>query len=75
MAAAPLSLVAVPTTVAPACANVSAIAAPMPRDAPVTNAILPLKSCELILFPVGWRKRTYITRPSEKPLSDGLPLF
>ena len=33
MALAPLSLVAVPITVAPAWARVSAIAAPMPRDA------------------------------------------
>ena len=41
MAAAPCSLVAVPTTMAPCCANVSAIARPMPRDAPVTRAVRP----------------------------------
>ena len=41
MAAAPCSLVAVPTTTAPCCANVSAIARPMPRDAPVTRAVRP----------------------------------
>mmetsp|Transcript_131703 Transcript_131703/g.328421 ORF Transcript_131703/g.328421 Transcript_131703/m.328421 type:complete len:221 (+) Transcript_131703:642-1304(+) len=44
MASAPLSDVAVPTTVAPAFAKRSAMAAPMPREAPVTNATLPVKS-------------------------------
>ena len=51
IAAAPFSLVAVPMTLAPAAASVSAIAAPIPRDAPVTNATLPLKSCVLMSFP------------------------
>ena len=50
IAAAPLSLVAVPITFAPAAAKVSAIAAPIPRDAPVTKAILPLKSCVLMFY-------------------------
>ena len=39
MAFAPPSLVAVPITVAPRAASSSAMAAPMPRDAPVTSAI------------------------------------
>src|SRR5690606_30429486 len=41
MASAPAPDVAVPTTVAPAAANSRAMARPMPRDAPVTRAILP----------------------------------
>mmetsp|Transcript_63358 Transcript_63358/g.159788 ORF Transcript_63358/g.159788 Transcript_63358/m.159788 type:complete len:246 (+) Transcript_63358:466-1203(+) len=44
MASAPPSEVAVPMTVAPAEANFSAIAAPIPREAPVTKATLPVKS-------------------------------
>mmetsp|Transcript_10362 Transcript_10362/g.27484 ORF Transcript_10362/g.27484 Transcript_10362/m.27484 type:complete len:200 (+) Transcript_10362:379-978(+) len=44
IASAPESEVAVPTTVAPASANFLAMAAPMPRDAPVTRATLPVKS-------------------------------
>jgi len=36
--AAPSSVVAVPTTVAPAPASASEIARPMPRVAPVTSA-------------------------------------
>ena len=43
MAAAPASLVAVPTTRAPRAASSSAMAAPMPRLAPVTSAISPLR--------------------------------
>ena len=54
IAAAPLSLVAVPMTLAPAAASVSAIAAPIPRDAPVTNATLPLKSCVLMFTSLFW---------------------
>mmetsp|Transcript_87782 Transcript_87782/g.283470 ORF Transcript_87782/g.283470 Transcript_87782/m.283470 type:complete len:245 (+) Transcript_87782:491-1225(+) len=41
---APLSDVAVPTTVAPASARRCAMAAPMPREAPVTRATLPVRS-------------------------------
>src|SRR5690606_18478442 len=41
MAWAPVSDVAVPTTVAPAAASSRAMARPMPREAPVTRAILP----------------------------------
>src|SRR6185503_3999940 len=41
IATAPCSLVAVPTTIAPWPANASAIARPMPRDAPVTSAVRP----------------------------------
>mmetsp|Transcript_55913 Transcript_55913/g.120332 ORF Transcript_55913/g.120332 Transcript_55913/m.120332 type:complete len:231 (+) Transcript_55913:82-774(+) len=43
IAAAPESEVAVPTTTAPALASCSAIAAPIPRVAPVTNATLPAR--------------------------------
>src|SRR5690606_17981135 len=39
MASAPPGVVAVPTTVAPACPNSSAMALPMPRLAPLTRAI------------------------------------
>src|SRR5690606_38234746 len=42
-ASAPAWLVAVPTTVAPCSASRSAIAAPMPRLAPVTSAISPFR--------------------------------
>ena len=38
---APAGVVAVPITVAPAMPRSSAIAAPMPRDAPVTSATFP----------------------------------
>jgi hypothetical protein len=38
---APSSVVAVPMTRAPSSANRAAIAAPIPRDAPVTNATSP----------------------------------
>jgi hypothetical protein len=38
IAAAPASVVAVPTTRKPLAASASAIARPMPRDAPVTSA-------------------------------------
>src|SRR5574340_832583 len=41
MAWAPLSLVAVPITVAPCLPSSRAMAWPMPREAPVTNAICP----------------------------------
>src|SRR3970040_824330 len=41
MACAPLSLVAVPITVAPCFPSSSAIAWPMPREAPVTCGICP----------------------------------
>src|SRR5512133_297684 len=41
MACAPLSLVAVPITVAPCLPSSSAMAWPMPREAPVTSAICP----------------------------------
>ena len=41
--AAPSSLVAVPTTRAPAAASARAIARPMPRVAPVTSASLPIE--------------------------------
>mmetsp|Transcript_26879 Transcript_26879/g.62396 ORF Transcript_26879/g.62396 Transcript_26879/m.62396 type:complete len:234 (+) Transcript_26879:423-1124(+) len=44
MASAPESEVAVPTTTAPAFARRSAMAAPMPREAPVTTATLPVRS-------------------------------
>src|SRR5262245_47768203 len=44
IAAAPASLVAVPNTRAPSCASRAAIAAPSPRDAPVTSAICPSSS-------------------------------
>ena len=40
-------LVAVPTTVAPAPVRVAAMAAPMPRDAPVTNAISPASASDV----------------------------
>ncbi len=43
MALAPASLVAVPDTVAPSEARRSAIAAPIPRLAPVTRAISPCR--------------------------------
>ena len=46
MAAAPLSDVAVPTTKAPCLANSAAIAAPMPREAPVTRATCPTNAVE-----------------------------
>ena len=46
IAAAPFSLVAVPMTVAPRRARVSAMAAPMPRLAPVTRAISPASGRE-----------------------------
>ena len=39
MATAPEVCVAVPITRAPAAANASAIARPMPREAPVTSAV------------------------------------
>ena len=41
IASAPAGVVAVPTTFAPAAASASAIARPMPRDAPVTSAHCP----------------------------------
>src|SRR5262245_55148649 len=41
IAAAPSGVVAVPSTVAPCVPSASAIARPMPRDAPVTIAICP----------------------------------
>ena len=41
IACAPDAEVAVPTTIAPCCAKVCAIARPMPRDAPVTKATFP----------------------------------
>mmetsp|Transcript_94403 Transcript_94403/g.240251 ORF Transcript_94403/g.240251 Transcript_94403/m.240251 type:complete len:244 (+) Transcript_94403:170-901(+) len=44
IASAPPSDVAVPTTVAPASARRCAMAAPMPREAPVTRATLPVRS-------------------------------
>mmetsp|Transcript_56055 Transcript_56055/g.134015 ORF Transcript_56055/g.134015 Transcript_56055/m.134015 type:complete len:232 (+) Transcript_56055:415-1110(+) len=44
MASAPESDVAVPTTTAPALAKRSAMAAPIPREAPVTMATLPVRS-------------------------------
>mmetsp|Transcript_28305 Transcript_28305/g.74900 ORF Transcript_28305/g.74900 Transcript_28305/m.74900 type:complete len:201 (+) Transcript_28305:428-1030(+) len=44
MAAAPESEVAVPITMAPAAASFLAMASPMPRDAPVTRATLPVRS-------------------------------
>lgn len=49
MAAAPLSLVAVPMTRAPAAARVSAMAAPIPREAPVTSATRPVRD---MVFPL-----------------------
>src|SRR5690606_12774183 len=51
MACAPLSLVAVPMTVAPRAASSSAMAAPMPRLAPVTRAISPLRGRLLMSTP------------------------
>ena len=39
MASAPAGVVAVPMTLAPAAARDSAIARPMPREAPVTRAV------------------------------------
>src|SRR5690606_32212343 len=53
IAAAPDSEVAVPITVAPCAASVSAIAAPMPRLAPVTSAISPLSSWVILFLPVS----------------------
>src|SRR5512139_4131613 len=41
MACAPLSVVAVPITAAPCLPSSSAMAWPMPREAPVTSAICP----------------------------------
>src|SRR5690606_14347415 len=46
-AAAPASLGAVPTTVAPCAANSSAMAAPIPRLAPVTSAISPFSTSDI----------------------------
>src|SRR5690606_1502961 len=45
MDSAPACEVAVPTTCAPRPASSRAMALPMPRVAPVTNAVLPLSSC------------------------------
>ena len=46
------------TTVAPASAYRSAIACPIPRDAPVIIATFPLKSNKLVItaFPLGFPK-------------------
>src|SRR5579885_975028 len=54
IAAAPASLVAVPITFAPARARVSAIAAPMPRLAPVTRATSPVRIALLVGSRIRW---------------------
>jgi hypothetical protein len=51
---APASVVAVPTTVAPARPSASAIARPIPRDAPVTSATCPLRSMARRRAPTQW---------------------
>src|SRR5690606_3259423 len=58
IAAAPPSEVAVPTTVAPSAASSSAIAAPIPRLAPVTSATSPCNTLSIncsFSLPVGQR--------------------
>ncbi|MCY1552124.1 hypothetical protein D9M68_885010 [compost metagenome] len=55
MAAAPDSDVAVPTTVAPRAASSWAMARPMPRVAPVTSAILPCSSIEVLSIFISFR--------------------
>src|SRR5690606_32042907 len=50
IALAPASDVAVPMTMAPCAASSSAIAAPMPRLAPVTSAISPVRGKLLMCF-------------------------
>src|SRR6185312_6745399 len=59
--AAPAALVAVPTTIAPDAAKWSAMAAPMPRLAPVTKATSP---CRLLLTNVSSLGRTKSARPA-----------
>ena len=49
MPAAPASVVAVPMTMAPRDASSRAIARPMPREAPVTKAILSFSSMAIPL--------------------------
>src|SRR5688500_12389407 len=51
IACAPASVVAVPTTFAPSAASSSAIAAPMPRLAPVTSATSPSSSLPMMCVP------------------------
>src|SRR5690554_1763963 len=69
IACAPASLVAVPITVAPRAASVSAIAAPMPRLAPVTSAISPW-SCWVIACPPVvewvWSRRALSPKPRRR---------
>src|SRR5690606_30713750 len=76
-ARAPSSVVAVPITTAPAAASVLAIAAPMPRDAPVTRATwsrsIPLSNHSLIgrlpVFPqsfLQYRRRVEAHGPDRR---------
>ena len=65
IAAAPFSLVAVPTTVAPCAARFSAIALPMPRVAPVTSAIL---FSRLIAIPYAFSSSSALARPATSPI-------
>src|SRR5674476_391083 len=57
--AAPSSVVAVPITLSPRFASASAIAAPMPRDAPVTRATCPSNTTSLMRSP---RKHVFYIR-------------
>jgi hypothetical protein len=58
------------TTVAPCAASVFAIAAPMPRDAPVTSATLPEKIQHLVAQRLRERRR-YPGAPTAPPSRRG----
>src|SRR5262245_37748943 len=63
IARAPVSLVAVPTTRTPRRASSSAIARPMPREAPVTNAV----DCSAMsLLPAACKRRVERGRTLER---------
>src|SRR5215475_15172862 len=64
VSASPSALRATRATSAPACASATAIARPIPREAPVTKAVLPVRSNRLTIVP-------FIRRPT----ASGGPMF
>src|SRR5215470_5069440 len=55
VSASPSAVRAMRATSAPACASATAIARPIPRDAPVTKAVLPVRSNRLTIIPfIRW---------------------